>query len=163
MLHIAPEECLEKKFKELIPGYVSMDKSSERATHQMDITDIRFGSQTFDFLYCSHVLEHVEDDLIAMREMFRVLKYGAFAIINVPIKGTKTYEDKRIIGQEERLKAFGQPDHVRIYGEDYIDRLQSVGFKVTEMKPLDILTTLKIKLMGITKASGSIFFCEKPI
>ena len=164
MLHVAPEECLEKNFRFVLKeGYTSVDKSSERAMFNMDITYLQFGSQVFDFVYCSHVLEHVVEDIQAMQEIKRVLKYGGFAIINVPldVNRSKTFEDINVINPNERLKKFGQPDHVRIYGKDYIKRLRSVGFIVKEIKPKDILTKKQIQVMGITKAAGSVFYCKK--
>jgi predicted SAM-dependent methyltransferase len=165
MLHIAPEECLEKKFKERLgAGYVSMDKSSKRAMHNMDVTDIKFGTQTFDFLYCSHVLEHVVEDIKAMKEMFRVIKLGGFAIINVPldVNRRKTFEDINVTDPDERQKKFGQGDHVRIYGKDYVERLRKAGFDVCVLSPEDIADKKERVRMGITKLSGEIYLCRKP-
>jgi hypothetical protein len=69
-----------------------------------------------------------------MKELYRVLKVWWLWILPVPInkKLEKTFEDDTITSEEERKKVFWQWDHVRIYGMDYIDRLESVWFKVFE-------------------------------
>ena len=101
---------------------------------KMSITEIQYDDNYFDIISCNHVLEHIEDDLTAMRELHRVLKSGGWAILQVPIDYNRetTYEDFSITTPEGRLKAFGQSDHVRWYGRDYKDRLAAVGFNVNE-------------------------------
>ncbi len=98
----------------------------------MDLTDLRFVDDTFDVIMCNHVLEHVHDDLKAMREIYRVLKPGGWAILNSPVEKDRliTYENPSIEEPSERLKHFGQQDHVRVYGTDYTQRLQQAGFTV---------------------------------
>ena len=92
-------------------------------------------SNTFDIVFCNHVLEHIEDDGKAMNELFRVLKSGGMGIFQVPqeLKREVTYEDANIKTPEDKTKHFGQYDHVRIYGRDYFDRLRHAGFKVEEV------------------------------
>ena len=97
----------------------------------MDISDIQYGDNTFDVIYCSHVLEHVPDDRKAMREFWRVLKIGGWAVLQVPIVSDVTFEDPSVTGPKERERLFGQRDHVRRYGPDYRDRLVDVGFSMT--------------------------------
>ena len=140
VLHMAPEPNLSKyffkhKFKNYIcgdffaPGYENIYPSYVKCTN---ILDIPYDDAYFDVIICNHVLEHVENDIKGMSEIFRVLKKGGFAILQVPIsyKLKKTYEDPSITDEKNREIAFGQRDHVRIYGLDYIDRLKKVGFKV---------------------------------
>ncbi len=134
MLHVAPELCFIDKF-EALPNleYITADIESPLAKVKMDIHEIPFENNSIDIIFCNHVLEHVEDDLRALREMRRVLKSGGWAIIQVPFfypLPEKTYEDRSITGSREREKAFGQNDHVRLYGQDYEDRLVSSGFQV---------------------------------
>jgi SAM-dependent methyltransferase len=138
MLHIAPELCFMDRFESL-PNldYITGDIESPLAKVKMDIHDIPFEENTFDVIFCNHVLEHVEDDILAMKEMRRVLKPGGWAILQVPFfypLKKETYENKSITSPAEREKAFGQDDHVRMFGEDYGARLASAGFKVTEDK-----------------------------
>ncbi len=133
ILHIAPEKNLEKALKALnISGYLTADLSSDKVMQKMDITDIQYNDNYFDVIICNHVLEHIPNDKKALKELYRVLNLKGFAILQVPISQTlnETYEDSNITNYEERLEKFGQGDHVRIYGKDYIQRLEAAGFKV---------------------------------
>lgn len=138
VLHIAPENCFMKPFEKLHQEqYITADLESPLAKVKMDIHDMPFEDNRFDAAFCNHVMEHVEDDIKAMSEIHRVLKKSAWAIIQVPFmqEGLKeTFEDKSITSPEERMKAFGQEDHVRMYGEDYGRRLEKAGFEVIEDK-----------------------------
>ena len=163
MLHVAPESCLEPKFKEYLgDNYLTADLYNPSAMVKMDITDIQYPDQSFDVIYCSHVLEHVQDDKRAMREFFRVLKNSGWAILLVPITSGQTIEDPSIIDPKERLKVFGQEDHVRRYGPNYVDRLREAGFKIEITKVRDLVNDEKeIIEMGLTPASGEIYYCTK--
>lgn len=140
ILHMAPEPNLSKqfikhKFKEYIcgdyfaPGYEDAYPSYVK---NINLLNIPYENEYFDVVICNHVLEHIENDIKGMSEVFRVLKYGGFAILQVPIsnKLDKTFEDFSITDPGMRAKAFGQWNHVRIYGKDYVNRLESVGFDV---------------------------------
>lgn len=162
MLHVAPEPVLEQHFRERIgEGYLTADLFDPRAMVRMDITDIDRPDGTFDVIYCSHVLEHVEDDRKAMREMCRVLKPDGWAILLVPITEEITFEDPSITDPRERLRVFGQEDHVRRYGRDYPDRLREAGFDVEMVEARDFLESDRIERMAITPAAGEIFVCRK--
>lgn len=162
MLHVAPEHCFESRFKKrLDDDYLTADLFNPRAMVKMDITDIQYADQSFDVIYCSHVLEHVPDDKQAMREFLRVLKNDGWAILLVPIISEKTFEDSSIVDPKKRLKAFGQEDHVRRYGPDYVDRLHDVGFNVEISKVGDLADRNDALKMGLTSASGDIFYCTK--
>ena len=161
MLHVAPEACFKTRFEKWLKGdYITADLSDPRAMVKMDICDIQYPDESFDVIYCSHVLEHVEDDKKAMREFFRVLANGGWAILLVPIYGDKTFEDPSIKNPAERLKVFGQEDHVRRYGPDYADRLREAGFIVEITKVGDLFNRLEAERMGLA-ASGEIFYCTK--
>ena len=103
---------------------------------RMDITDLPLQDESVTLVYCSHVLEHVADDRKAMSELHRVLAPGGLAVIQVPIIGEQTYEDRSITTPEGRLRAFLQHDHVRIYGIDIVARLVAAGFDV-EVQSVD--------------------------
>lgn len=102
-----------------------------------DITQLSFETGKFDVVICNHVLEHVIDDRTAMKEIYRVLKPGGWAVLQVPLSKQidQTYEDDSITEPADREKYFGQFDHVRIYGPDYINRLEGTGFKVKTYNP----------------------------
>lgn len=162
MLHIAPEACFESKLKKKLGnGYLTADLFNSNVMVKMDITDIKYPDQYFNVIYCSHVLEHVQDDKKAMSEFYRVLKNDGWAILDVPITCKKTFEDPSIVDPLKRLETFGQEDHVRRYGLDYIDRLQSVGFNVEVTKVDDIVKSEEAVRMGLTLAAGDVYYCTK--
>lgn len=164
VLHFAPEYIFQKTFKSL-PNleYINVDLNSPLAMIKIDITNVPFKDNYFDVILCSHVLEHVMDDQLAMRELFRVLKPGGWAILQVPIdfKRDKTFEDPNIVSAEDRARIFGQKDHVRIYGRDYKDRLEKAGFTVKVDNYVRQLGTDVIKKYSLMKEQG-IYFCIKP-
>ncbi len=124
VLHIAPEQCFEPLLrKSLGDGYITADLYNPKAMVKMDITNIDYYKETFDVILCSHVLEHVDDDKKALREFWRVLKHNGRAFIMVPITAEVTFEDPTIVDPKKRFIVFGQEDHVRRYGHDFVDRL----------------------------------------
>jgi SAM-dependent methyltransferase len=112
------------------------DLYMEGVDDRVDITNmIQYKDSSFDVFICSHVLEHIENDIKAMQELFRVTKPGGWGIAMVPINlGLKeVYEDDIIIEPADRWKHFGQDDHVRMYSKaGFIERLESVGFAVSQ-------------------------------
>ena len=162
VLHVAPEGCLERRLRERLgEGYITADLSHPRAMVKMDITDIDFPDESFDVIYCSHVLEHVQDDRRAMREFHRILKGSGWAILLVPIDAELTFEDASIVEPQERLRAFGKEDHVRRYGPDYVDRLRDAGFEVQVTGVADLCGEDDAVRLGLTPASGEICYCTK--
>ncbi len=112
--------------------YLSVDIKPNKAMQVEDITQLSFPDESFDMVLCFHVLEHIEDDHKAIKELYRVLKKDSFAIIDAPVYyGLETtYEDPEIVLPQDRAKAFNQWDHVRVYGEDFSDRIEQKGFRV---------------------------------
>lgn len=170
LLHVAPEVIFYNKFN-ANPNldYVPCAKFGEGFTDtypantiNVDITNIDFENNSFDVIYCSHVLEHVPDDIKAMREFYRILKPGGWAMLQVPLdkSRTETYEDFTITDPKEREKAFGQYDHVRVYGTDYADRLKNSGFDVIQIKYTDNFSDQEIFRNGFQKGED-IFLCRK--
>ena len=137
VLHMAPEQCfisIFKKMKNL--EYVTADLYSPIVDVKANILDLPFEDNSFDIVFCNHVLEHIEDDNKAMSELYRVMKTGGMGIFQIPqdVARAKTYEDFSITKPEDRKSHFGQYDHVRIYGLDYFDRLRKAGFNVNEIE-----------------------------
>lgn len=133
VLHIAPEQAFYQRFKKQKNlDYLTSDLYSPLADVKADITNLPFADESFDVIFCNHVLEHIPDDAKAMHELYRVMKKGGWGIFQVPqdVSREKTYEDFSITDPKERAKHFGQYDHVRIYGLDYFDRLKNAGFEV---------------------------------
>lgn len=154
VLHIAPEINLRKwlsaneKLQYVCGDLFPQDDQTER----IDVTNINYPDNTFDFILCSHVLEHIPDDIKAMQELCRVLKKGGWGILQVPIALSidKTFEDFSVSTPEERKKVFGQEDHVRIYARDYIDRLKNAGFSVKVFNHADKYGTLDAERYGLS-------------
>ena len=163
VLDVAPTRLFQKQCRKL-PNidYLSIDISSPLAMQKADITDLPFDDDSFDCIICYHVLEHVVDDRKAMRELHRVLRPGGWAVLQSPIDISReeTYEDKSIITPRERERAFGQSDHVRIYGRDYIDRLNAAGFLVRADDFVMRYTPGEIVRYGL-KPDEMIYFCRK--
>lgn len=139
MLHFAPEASIGPRLR-VLPNidYLSADLDPTKAMVTMDITAIDAPDASFDLVWASHVLEHVPDDRAAMRELWRVLRPGGVAVVAVPMWGQLTREDV-IDDPDDRARAYGQSDHVRMYGRDGVfeERMRSVGFEVA----LDSLIT----------------------
>lgn len=143
VLHIAPEQAFVKRFRQLNHrSYITSDLHSPLADVQADICNLPFSDQQFDWVVCNHVLEHIPSDKIAMQEIFRVLKPGGTAILQVPLRlDQNSFEDDRITDPKERAQVFGQYDHVRIYGKDYQERLEQIGFQVKMLAYAEQLTS----------------------
>lgn len=135
VLHFAPEQAFFKRFRrQKNLDYTTTDLNSPLADIKADICNLPFEDNTFDVIFCNHVLEHIPDDTRAMQELYRILKPGGMGIFQIPqdLSRAKTFEDNSITDKKERARIFGQYDHVRIYGRDYFDKLRSIGFKVVE-------------------------------
>ena len=142
LLHIAPEQCFHARFKALSHLQVlSGDIESPLADLHFDLHAIPLENDRFDVVFCNHVLEHVSDDAQCLRELYRVMKPGGWGIFQIPwIPGRPfTDEDPTLTDPRERERRFGQYDHVRMYGEDYADRLKSAGFEVERVDLADRL------------------------
>ena len=136
MLHFAPEQAFYKRFKKLKHiQYTTTDLNSPLADVKADICDLPFEDNSYDIIFCNHVLEHIPDDTKAMQELFRVLAPNGVAILQIPqdLDREYTFQDDTITDPQKRASIFGQYDHVRIYGKDYFDKLRSIGFKVDEV------------------------------
>lgn len=130
LLHIAPEKFLVEHLKHKPDvNYISGDLTASESMARIDLTALQFWDEKFDLIICSHVLEHIPNDLDAMMEMHRVLRLGGYLLVMVPMSGDKTYEDPSISDPEERKHHFGQADHVRRYGQDITKRLEKAGFQ----------------------------------
>lgn len=155
VLHIAPEACYIQRFEKLHGDrYITADIESPLAKIKMDIHQIPFEENHFDVVLCNHVLEHVRDDIQAMREINRVLKPGGFAILQIPFFNPVpdvTFEDGSITNKREREKIFGQDDHVRKYGKDYSKRIEQGGLQPVEDTYVNNLPEETRKKFGVVK------------
>jgi len=136
VLHFAPEQAFYKRFRAMKNlDYTTTDLNSPLADVKADICDLPFEDDSYDVIFCNHVLEHIPDDTKAMQELYRILKPGGMAVLQIPqdLQRAQTFEDNSITDRNERAAIFGQYDHVRIYGRDYFDKLRTIGFKVHEV------------------------------
>jgi SAM-dependent methyltransferase len=163
LLHIAPEHCFINRF-EALPNVenITADIESPLAKVKMDVHHIPFEENTFDVIFCNHVLEHVDNDIQAMKEMLRVLKPGGWAILQSPIdpSRTVTFEDVSITDSSERERIHGQDDHMRTYGLDYGERIKSSGFVVTESLYVKELPAELVKRYCLP-GEEIVYYCEK--
>ncbi len=164
VLHIAPELCFIERFEKIHSDqYVTADIESPLAKVKMDVHDMPFDDASFDVAFCNHVMEHVADDIKAMKEIHRTLRPGGWAIIQIPLfhpLPETTYEDPSITDPSAREKAFGQDDHVRLYGKDYADRLRRAGFEVIEDDFVNSLSK-EDQVKYALPINEPIFFCKK--
>ena len=154
VLHFAPEQAFYSRFRQMKNlNYTTTDLNSPLADVKADICNLPFKDNTYDVIFCNHVLEHIPDDIKAMQELYRVLKKGGMGIFQIPqeLSRATTFEDDSITDKKERAKIFGQYDHVRIYGKDYFDKLRSVGFKVDEVDYTKTLLEEEITKYCLTK------------
>lgn len=136
LLDIAPSALQYMLKKWPCINYRSADLYNPTADDKVDITDMKiYEDGRFDIFLCSHVLEHVKEDIKAMRELYRVLKPGGWGIAMVPINTSieDTFEDDSIVTEADKWKYYGQDDHVRMYSKKgFVKNLESVGFKVNQ-------------------------------
>ena len=163
VLHFAPEISLSRPLVAVAGvDYLSIDLHPDMGMMQGDITDVPLGDDEFDAVVCTHVLEHVLDDTKAMSEIVRVMKPDGTAYIMVPqeMAREETYEDETVVTPEARRQAFGQDDHVRIYGRDFVDRLQAAGFSVREVRTPDVADPETCRKFGL--GEDLIYVCTAP-
>lgn len=131
ILHIAPEPGIENRLSKAKGiKYIRGDLHSNLVDAKFDLTNLPFKNESFDLIICVHVLEHVIYDNLAIGELYRVCKYKGMSVIDVPIFGEVTYEDPAIVSEHDRMRVYGQKDHVRKYGYDFFDKLSTAGFSV---------------------------------
>ena len=132
VLHFAPETCLRKRIEALNPReYIKADLfSGEPGIAKIDVMEIPFPDDHFDFVLCCHVLEHVSDENRALAELRRVLKPGGYGVLQTPFSRflTHTFQDPSINTEPLRWSYYGQEDHVRLFGRDLFDKIKDAGF-----------------------------------
>ncbi|WP_161488140.1 class I SAM-dependent methyltransferase [Sedimentisphaera cyanobacteriorum] len=162
MLHIAPEKCFTEIFSNLSHiDYLSADLNSPEAMEKIDITDINYPDESFDVIYSSHVLEHVPDDKKALTEFYRVLKPGGWMLLSIPINENLevTDADLELDDPQERIRRFGNVDHMRVYGIDFEDKLEISGFNFEKYYPADFVSQKLIKKCNLP--SQPVYICKK--
>ena len=164
VLHIAPEPRLSQTLLKSNLNYICGDLFTKGYTYpeyvrNMNVLHLPFEDNTFDVILCNHVLEHIPEDRKALQELFRTLKPSGLALLQVPISYQleHTMEDFSIQDPHLREITFGQEDHCRLYGKDYIDRLKDSGF---EVKMINIST--EYAQFGVNPEEN-LFICRKRV
>ncbi|SEH26307.1 class I SAM-dependent methyltransferase [Selenomonas sp. KH1T6] len=162
VLHFAPEPHL-SEYIAANPGcdYYTGDIELGRAMHQTDILDIQYRDSVFDYVIMNHVLEHIENMKQAMSEVKRVLKPDGKLILSFPIcADMDTFEMNEPLTKKQRLEYYGQEDHVRLFGRDYVQRIESLGFKVSVYTPCELLNEADVRRNGLLK-DDVLMICNK--
>ena len=166
LLHRAPEVALMRKFRKMYARekerYVTADLESPLADMHFDVQEIPIEDGAFDCVICNHIMEHVEDDRKALKEIFRILRRGGWGVILSPVEleREKTFEDDTITDREERTRIFGQYDHRRIYGRDYTERLQEAGFEVYDIPYKEAFTAAEQRRYAL--CDDHLYIVRKP-
>jgi hypothetical protein len=162
LLHFAPEPLFDPVFARLPQiERVTADLYAP-ADLRLDITDMDLPDASFDLILCSHVLEHVPDDAAAMSELRRVTTPGGLALVLTPYRADRpTYEDPSVTSPLDRMVAFGQQDHVRIYGTDLTERLRRAGFEVEDRTPSDLFDDATVMRCEL-EPDEHLFLCRVP-
>jgi len=163
LLHVGPAVAMRRRLSSFGSiRYLSVDIDPHFADVRADVTDLQFADESFDFALCVHVLEHVQDDRKAISELYRVLRPGGAALIQVPPSALEvTLEDPSVTGPNERERVFGQYDHVRICGADYRIRLEEPGFQV---ELVDYVAELEPETRErfVLRVGEPFYLCGKP-
>ena len=163
LLHIAAESELERRFR-VVPTleYLTGDLLRKEADIQLDVTNLTLPDAQFDVVLCSHVLEHVNDARAAMSELLRILRPGGWALLDAPVDPglSDTYEDWTITAPAERQLAFGQWDHVRVFGRNFNSLLQEQGWQVEEHRVP--LTPAEAERWGLARHNEVLRIGRKP-
>lgn len=165
ILHFAPERCFLDKIKKMdyVEYYpVDIDPKVYGIKDKVDITDIQYEDNIFDVIICNHVLEHIPDERKALSELKRVLKTEGIAFLSVPLRESMevTLEEEKYNTPELREKYYGQADHVRAYGRDYINHLKLAGFDAKKFLVSESYTVEEIEKYGLKK-NESMYICRK--
>lgn len=161
VLHFAPERTLEKRMKQLQKlTYIGADLNPDLADYQMDITKIPESDNEFDLIICSHVLGHVPDEGLAIREMKRVLKPNGLAIVMtvIDLNNPITYENDTVKTPAERLKNYGEDDLTRLHGLDFQQRLEAQGFEVEALDYRLTFSEADQKRLGLGQGAREMLF-----
>ena len=165
LLEVAPWWSLGRQFRRMSSLYfigLDLDPNAANTTLAGDLAATPLASEVVDAILCIHVLEHVEDDRAAIKELFRVLRPGGWALVSVPLlMDETTREDASIISPRDRERVFGEKDHLRFYGTDFEDRLKDVGFEV-QLDPASEIPESERSRYGL-RNDENIFHCVRPI
>lgn len=165
ILHFAPEYRLSKRIQAMQPlAYVRCDLHPTCADiEKVDMEAMPFDDGTFDMVIANHVLEHVSDDLKAVSEVARILRPGGLAVLQTPYSETleTTWSDAGITSNEARLQAYGQEDHVRLFGRDIFERFSQSGLATCVSTHSELLKGTNAELVGVNSREPFFLFVRE--
>ncbi|NYZ62824.1 class I SAM-dependent methyltransferase [Luteimonas deserti] len=165
ILHFAPEKRLPRWIQAAGPADYTACDLCPLSPHvrRVDMLDMDIASASVDMVIANHVLEHVDDVDRASSEIFRVLKPGGYSILQTPYsaKLQHTWSDEGIDTPQARLQAYGQEDHVRLFGRDVFERIEAAGFESRVRQHDDLLGDTDPSLAGVNRAEP-FFLYRKP-
>jgi len=164
VLHFAPEWCLERRLRALAPArYLTADLEPGAADLELDLQALALPDAAFDTVICSHVLEHVPDDRVGMRELARVTRPGGAVLVMVPTDPDRdvTHEDPAVDSPAEREAAYWQHDHLRLYARDVGERLAAAGLAVERWNAVERAGGGAAARLGLL-ASDDVWICRRP-
>lgn len=151
ILHFAPEKQIEKQLRKIENiSYYTADILKGAADYVVDMTDMPFDDNKFDYIIANHVLEHIEDEESAISELKRCIKKYGKIILSFPVAmDINTFEIEDLEQEEDRIYYYGQNDHVRLYGKDFKERLETYGLKVEVYCPEELLLPKMIEYIKV--------------
>lgn len=161
VLHFAPEVSLEKDYTARLAAsgrtYIRADYMPRKGETKVDMQAIQFADNSFDTVICHNILEHVGDDRLGLRELFRVTRAGGRVILSVPLIDSwqDTFEDSSVTSEESRDLYFNQYDHLRLYGRDIYQRLDEAGFDIEAY----VAQEPEVSRFGLERGE-TIFICQ---
>jgi SAM-dependent methyltransferase len=166
ILHVAPERHLSPRLRDGSPrGYVAGDRYPRSDdVMELDVTALPFDDECFHLLLANHVLEHVSDEALATAEMFRVLRPGGYAVLQTPFsrKLEHTFEDPGVDTPDARREAYGQEDHVRLFGRDIFERIAAAGFESHVAEHAELLPDVDSRRAGVNPLEPFFLFQKPP-
>lgn len=166
VLHFAPEMHLSRIIAEASPDMLVRCDLHPWTPEivKVDLLALPYVDDYFDLLIANHVLEHVIDDQRAVEEIVRVLKPGGYAILQTPYSSVleKTWDDPGIRTDKARLEAFGQEDHVRLFGKDIFYRFAKNGLEPKVQLHEEMLADYCSHRFGLNKREPFFLFVKPP-
>jgi hypothetical protein len=166
VLDVAPSAAMTEMFLRNFnkDSYIRMDADPSADQRDVDLvaslTQVPLTSGSQDLIYCSHVLEHIVDDVAAIKELSRLSSNDSLVLIQVPHKSDVPTDEGLVATEEERLTRFGQADHVRYYGYDFTSRLTENGLDVVEVNPVEVLSTESLHSFALQPIEP-LFICKR--
>lgn len=166
LMHVAPEPALEPFLRGRAgAGYLSVDIYLDNVMEKMDITRIPRSDDSFDAIVCVHVIQNIADDQQALSELFRVLRPGGWAVLNVPMERGRQTRVQKPTNKSNIINPNRPDGRHRFYGDDYRDTLRAIGFQVDEVAAADLLPKDQLVRYGLDNQlyTGYVHVCSKPL